>query len=182
MQDVVPSPTDKLAWHEERLELPLPPAEVYARLDGAALESLLPGTRRLPGVVATEPLNDIAFPAPGARRRVRLADGNSAVEQVLENRPNAYFAYQVWAYTSPEARPVHYAKGEFWYLPAAAGCTLRWRYSFHLRGNRFPGLLGPVGRALFTRVFLDRTYAEFMRSCLAAIEGYVLASGAGLSD
>jgi hypothetical protein len=78
------SPTDKLAWHEEQIFIPLPPAEVYARLNSASLESLLPSTDSIPAVVGTEPLNELPFPNPGARRRVLLADGSSTLEEVME--------------------------------------------------------------------------------------------------
>jgi hypothetical protein len=61
MSDVQLLPTDKLAWHEERIRIPLPPADVYARLSNAPLEDLLPGTDTFPAVVATEPVNDIPF-------------------------------------------------------------------------------------------------------------------------
>jgi hypothetical protein len=59
MSDVQLLPTDKLAWHEERIRIPLPLADVYARLSNAPLEDLLPGTDTFPAVVATEPVNDI---------------------------------------------------------------------------------------------------------------------------
>jgi hypothetical protein len=178
MQEVQLLPTDKLAWYEEEAAIPLPPEKVYARLNGASLDSLLPGTDRIPAVVGTKPLNDIPFPRPGARRRVILADDSTTIEQVIENKANAYFSYKVWGYTLRTARPIHYGKGEFWYLPADNGraTTMRWRYSFKLRGNRFPGVLGHLGRFLFTKVFLDRTYATFMKSGMKAIERYVLQS------
>ncbi len=172
-------PTDKLASHEEQVAIPLPPEEVYARLNGASLESVLRGTDRIPAVVSTKPLNDIVFPNRGARRRVMLADNSTAVEEVIENTPNEYFSYKVWGYTLAAARPIKYGKGEFWYLPAGKGqTTLRWRYSFKLRGSRFPGVLGPFGRFLFTKVFLDRTYAPFMKSSLETIRRYALQSDA----
>ena len=154
------------------------PEEVYARLNGAPLEGLIPGTDRIPAVVGTAALNDIPFPHPGARRRVMLADGNTATEEVIENTPGGYFSYKVWGYTLSTARPIRYGKGEFWYLPADHGqaTTLRWRYSFKLRSDRFPGMLGPFGRFLFTKVFLDRAYATFMKSAMNAIERYALQS------
>lgn len=173
------SPADRLASHEEQLVIPLPPEEVYARLNGAPLEGVLRGTDRIPAVIGTTPLNDIAFPNKGARRRVTLADGSTAVEEVIENKSDEYFSYKVWGYTLAAARPIEYGKGEFWYLPADSGqTTLRWRYSFKLRGNRFPGMLGPFGRLLFTKAFLNRTYAPFMRSSLEAIKRYALQSKA----
>ena len=176
MQEVQLLPADRLAWHEEQASIPLPPEEVYARLNSAPLESMVPGTSRIPAVVGTTPLNDIPFPNPGARRRVSLADGNTALEEVIENTPGAYFSYKVWGYTLTAARPIQYGKGEFWYLPAGNGrsTTLRWRYSFKLRSNRFPGVLGPGGRFLFTKLFLDRTYALFMKSAMSTMEQYVL--------
>ncbi len=172
-------PTDKLASHEEQIVIPLSPQETYARLNGASLEKVLPGTDRIPAVVGTEPLNSITFPNQGARRRVMLADNSTAIEEVIQNTPNEYFSYEVWGYTLTTARPIEYGKGEFWYLMANNGQTiLRWRYSFKLRSNRFPGMLGPLGRFLFTKVFLDRTYARFMKSSLKAIEQYALQSEA----
>jgi len=176
VEEVQLLPADKLAWHEEQTAIPLPPEEVYARLNGAPLEGLVPGTGRIPAVVGTAALNDIPFPHPGARRRVMLADGNTATEEVIENTPDAYFSYKVWAYTLSTARPIRYGKGEFWYLPADHGqaTTLRWRYSFKLRSDRFPGMLGPFGRFLFTKAFLDRAYATFMKSAMNAIERYAL--------
>ncbi|HEY6313952.1 MAG TPA: SRPBCC family protein [Streptosporangiaceae bacterium] len=178
MEEVQLRPADKLAWHEEQTAIPLPPEEVYARLNGAPLEGLIPGTGRIPAVVGTAALNDIPFPHPGARRRVMLADGNTATEEVIQNTPGGYFSYKVWGYTLSTARPIRYGKGEFWYLPAdeSRATTLRWRYSFKLRGDRFPGMLGPFGRFVFTKVFLDRAYATFMKSAMNAIERYALQS------
>ena len=172
-------PTDKLASHEERIIIPLRPEEAYARLNGASLEKVIPGTDSIPAVVSTEPLNDMAFPNQGARRRVILADNSTAIEEVIENTPNKYFSYKVWGYTLTTARPIEYGKGEFWYILANNDQTiLRWRYSFKLHSNRFPGVLGPLGRFLFTKLFLDRTYARFMKSSLKAIEKYALQSPA----
>lgn len=81
MQEVQLLPADKLAWHEEQTAIPLPPGEVYARLNGAPLEGLIPGTGRIPAVTGTAALNDIPFPQPGARRRVMLADGSTATRK-----------------------------------------------------------------------------------------------------
>jgi hypothetical protein len=98
------------------------------------------------------------------------------VDDVQLHTPGSYFSYKVWGYTLSAARPIQYGKGEFWYLSADHGqaTTLRWRYSFKLRRDRFPGLLGPFGRFLFTKVFLDRSYAAFMKSAMNAIERYAL--------
>ncbi len=43
---------------------------------------------------------------------------------------------------------------------------VHWVYSFRLRGNAFPGYLGPFGRWLFRKFWLDTRYAELMRGAL----------------
>jgi hypothetical protein len=58
VEEVQLLPADKLAWHEEQTAIPLSPEEAYARLNGAPLEGLLPGTSRIPAVVGTTALND----------------------------------------------------------------------------------------------------------------------------
>ena len=45
---------------------------------------------------------------------------------------------------------------------------MTWTYAFRLRGDRFPGLLGPLGRWLLKVAFLDRAYAVLMRETLKA--------------
>ena len=35
-------------------------------------------------------------------------------------------------------------------------------------------MLGPLGRFLFTKVFLDRAYAAFMKSAMTAMERYAI--------
>ena len=51
---------------------------------------------------------------------------------------------------------------------------ISWPKIFKLRGDRFPGMLGPLGRFLFTKAFLDRSYAAFMKSAMKAMERYAL--------
>ena len=111
MEEVQLLPADKLAWREEQTAIPLPPEEVYARLNGAPLEGLIPGTGRIPAVVGTAALNDIPFPHPGARRRVMLADGNTAAEEVIQNTPGSYFSYKVWGYTPQDGSPYPVREG-----------------------------------------------------------------------
>jgi hypothetical protein len=134
---------------------------------GMRLERVLKGTGELPAVVATKPLNAETFGAAGTRRLVCLSDGGIALEEVVEEQPS-YFSYIVWGYTTPKAMGIAYGFGEFWYEPQGEATQVRWRYSFKLKGDTFPGYLGPVGRWLFQRIFLDTTYERFMRSALEA--------------
>jgi hypothetical protein len=137
----------------------------------AKLEDSLPATGRLPGVVGATQLTPGEWGGAGARRLVRLSDGGSATEQVLEDVPGERFRYQVWDYTTAAARPIHYAIGEFRYRALEGGrMELIWTYAFRLRPNRFPGFLGPVGRWLLKVAFLDRAYAVLMRETLKAMK------------
>jgi hypothetical protein len=61
--------------------------------------------------------------------------------------------------------------GEFRHVALDAGRTeVVWTYAFRLRGDRFPGMLGPLGRRLMKTVFLDRAYATLMRETLKAMK------------
>lgn len=136
-----------------------------------ALESILTGAGGLPGAVRTTPLNQGPWGVPGARRVVHLSDGSSCTEQILEATPPHGFRYQVWDYSTAAARPIAYAIGEFRHLALDATRTeIVWTYAFRLRGDRFPGALGPLGRWLLKIVFLDRAYAALMRGTLKAMK------------
>ncbi|MHB8816682.1 MAG: SRPBCC family protein [Steroidobacteraceae bacterium] len=79
-----------------------------------------------------------------------------------------HFRYEVWHYTTPKARPVAYAVGDFLETDLGDGRTrIRWTYSFRLRPDRFPGDLGALGRLIFRKFYLDTRYARFMRAALA---------------
>jgi hypothetical protein len=135
------------------------------------LEDNLPATGALPGVVGTTQLTPGAWGVVGARRIVHLSDGASATEQILEMIPGECFRYQVWNYTTAAARPIAYAIGEFRYVALDARRTeIVWTYAFRLRGDRFPGFLGPLGRWLLKVAFLDRAYAVLMRETLKAMK------------
>ena len=109
---------------------------------------------------------------PGARRLVCLSDGSTLTEQLLANEifsDRAVFRYIVWNYSTAAARPIRYAVGEFIRTSASDGGTdVRWTYAFKMNRNRFPGLLGFIGDALFRSSFLDTRYAKMMRETLAA--------------
>jgi hypothetical protein len=135
------------------------------------LESILPATGALPGVVGTTPLTPGEWGVPGARRTVHLSDGSSCTEQILAADPPEGFRYQVWGYTTAAARPIAYAIGEFRHVARGASRTeVVWTYAFRLRGDRFPGILGPLGRWLLKVAFLDRAYAVLMRETLKGMK------------
>jgi hypothetical protein len=151
------------------------PAESYVAdfIAGAAqLQNYLRGTDRLPGVDHVEPLSGGDFPAVGSRRLVCLRGGGSAIEEVLLQEPRL-LRYLVHDYTVAAARPIAYAVGEFRFDSLSTTSTrVTWRYSFKLRGNTFPGTLGPLGRSLFRRSFVDRDYARFMDAAVLEMQAW----------
>ena len=165
------APDAPMIARTDRIVIDRPAQALSDWLATAKLEEQLPATGALPGVVGTTQLTPGAWGGPGARRIVHLSDGGSATEQVLEFVAGERFRYQVWDYATAAARPIAYAIGEFRYVVLDAGRTeVVWTYAFHLRADRFPGLLGPLGRWLLKVAFLDRAYAVLMRETLKAMK------------
>lgn len=164
LEGVRPNARDPLVIREVTYEVARP-VDVYVAdfiLGGTNLENFLHGTESVPGVDHNEVLSGGDFPTVGSRRLVCLKGGGSAVEEVLLHEPRR-LRYLVTDYTLPAARPIAYAIGEFVFDSLSAARTrVTWRYSFKLRTNTFPGRLGPLGRYLFRRSFVDRDYARFM--------------------
>lgn len=127
------------------------------------------GTATLPGVSGTHILRG-TWPQPGARRLTCLTDGGTTEEAVITNVRDGnthHFRYEVWNYTTPQARPIVYGVGDFLETDLGNGRTLiHWTYGFRLRLDEFPGYLGPLGPMLFQIFFLDTRYAELMRGAL----------------
>jgi hypothetical protein len=177
--DVPPSFVDKpppvvetanLVEHVEEIIINRPLDVVIAEGNRTSLERTMHRTSSLPGVAGTHMLTG-TWTQPGARRVTCLTDGGSTEEQVLVNVREGnthHFRYEVWNYSTPKARPVSYAVGDFLETDLGDGRTrIHWTYSFQLRSNQFPGYLGAIGRALFRRFYLDTSYAELMRGALA---------------
>ena len=156
----------------ERVVIDRPPPTVSDYVVLGALEDMVLPTRRLPGVAGVTPLTPGPWGTVGGRRIVRLTDGAETTEQVLVHTPAELFRYQVWNYTTSAARPIAYALGEFRFsaLDGGARTELTWTYAFRLRGDRFPGTFGGLGRVLMRMAFIDSAYAELMRTALGAIK------------
>jgi hypothetical protein len=119
-------------WISHRAEIVIDtPLSFYdAWRQEVPLSDVLPGAPGIPAVAGTEPLSG-DWDQVGARRRVLLADGHQAVEQVLANEGPALFRYQVWGFTSPAGRFADYAVGEFRLAEAGPGRTrVTWTYAF----------------------------------------------------
>lgn len=166
----------KLASAEASIRIDAPIEKTYQWVVFEPLERQLPGTRRLPGVVSTQALNGVELGKAGHARLVRLADGNTALEEHThvdgagKGGARKYFAYEVRNYTLRAARSVESARGEWWFEPEAGATLVKWRYSFALDGGSLLGKLGPVGRGLFDLFFLRGAYREFMAAALGKLK------------
>lgn len=166
------APLDQLVSHVEEVTVDRPLAAVLAVVDRPLSESIKKSDS-LPGVSGSYVLSGGEFGAPGSRRLDCLTDGSTLVEQVLEDEQHSdrhLFRYVVWNYTSPKARPIEYGVGEFIYSAVGDRTHIHWTYWFQLNRHRFPGIFGRFGTYLFHVIFLDREYADLMRSVLAGIK------------
>jgi hypothetical protein len=164
------APVKDLVSHTEEVIDPRSLQHVLDDTQNRSLKDAIKKGGSLPTVAGTYPLTEIEFGQPGARRLVCLTDGSTTEEQVLENERTetmARFRYVVWNYTTDKARPIRYGVGEFVRTQLEDGRTkVVWTYSFALNRSRFPGFLGGLGDYLFRVGFLERDYAEMMRSTL----------------
>ncbi len=124
--------------------------------DRTPLENVLPGTKRIPAVVRTEPiLGD--FPSPGSIRRVVLADGNHALE-IVHKKNDDIFEYQVWGFSS--APFIKYARCAFHYSIDDGGCMIEWSYQFRPTSLVYYPLVFVFAKAIF---------ANFMKQSIETI-------------
>ncbi len=168
---VRPGPADALVSRKVEFDVLAPRAQFVKAFLAAPLARFIPGTKTVPGVDRTEPLTASPYPAVGSVRLVVLKDHSTAHEEVLECNESTLL-YLVTEYTSDLAAPVEYGLGEFRFAEAGDRTHVTWNYSFKLRGNRFPGWLGGLGRSLFRSRFVDKDYAEFMAGVALAIQKF----------
>jgi hypothetical protein len=150
---------DGLVAHRESILIDLPLERYLAWSGSVPLESILPSSGIIPRVIGTEPVIG-EWGQVGARRRVVLADGHYAAEEILANDGRTTFRYQVWGYTNPARLMIAYAIGEFVYREEDGKTRVTWTYAFQ-------PTIGIV-RPLLTR-FVDRTWADYMRVVLTTM-------------
>ena len=125
-----------------------------------SLESILHGTKRIPGVDHTVMIHGV-WDEAGARRWVFLKDGNTTTEEVLVNQRPALFRYEVWGFTNWARFLTDYAVGEFQFREVPGGTEVQWSYSFHKRS----WLMTPV-----VSWVVQNDFAAFMRSAVQTMK------------
>lgn len=149
------------ASHTEVRTVSLPVDRYVSWADAAPLEDLLTGSKLVPAVTRTTMLRG-TWNTVGARRRVALADGHFAAEQVLvhEDLPGGghLFRYEVFGYTNYAKLGIDHAVGEFRTTPASSSSALiEWTYHYRPRSP----LLRPI-----VRRFVEGVWAPYMASVL----------------
>ncbi len=144
------------------IDVPVPLAALsrwFAQAGMADLATFTSGTAGVPGVVRTETLSG-SWGRPGDRRRIVFADGNSAIEEILEIGPQG-FRYEVWNLTNDTGRFITYALGEFAMSETASGTRIVWTTAFQ------PKAQPPDG--WFIRSYVQNDFTAFMQAGLAAM-------------
>lgn len=141
-----------------RAATPLPPAEAFAPATMIDLTVIFRGLGPLPAVIA---IRDQSGPWDhvGAHRNPVLSDGTTAHEEITDNRPPSYFAYEVSGFTNILGRFVTGARGEWTFIPASDGGTvITWTYTFRPLERRTAAV----------RLLIAPLWAIYMRRALAA--------------
>lgn len=178
----------KYVSNETEILIRKPINEVYRWVVYEPLENQLNGTKKIPGVSSTKTINEKKLGEIGHRRLVRLADGNTAmeehtfVEKFTDEIAEKYFAYKVWDYTLKVAQNIEYGKGEWWFTPLKDDTHVKWRYSFKLNDKKILGKMGFLGRALFRNFFIKTRYNDFMVETLKKLKNDLEKNLASITD
>ena len=155
------APLEELLGHTEQSVIARGFSDLM-KIPSRPLEETIRPMKDMPGVSGTFRLSKGPYGSVGARRLVCLTDGSIAVEEVLHTEARSdsrRFRYVVWNYTREKMRDVDYAVGEFVHTQIAPDKTqVNWTYRFALKEGRDPDL--------FRKSFLERDFAEWMRTLL----------------
>jgi hypothetical protein len=149
--------TDGAVTHTISQSFDMTPERLAAWMRENELVNFLKASGSIPAIESTTPLSGDWF-AAGAKRRVNLAGGHTAVERILEFGPRG-FRYQVWGFTTPVRYLLDQAVGEIRYEADGLNRSrLVWTYTL-------------VPRTFFTRPLVERfmrdEFAPFMNRGLA---------------
>ena len=156
----------KLVTNEAEIIINKPVAEVYRLFLAFPLEDQFPGTKKIPGVSSTRPINDKTNEEPGFARIVCLNDGTRATEEIIRNTAEKNYYYKVWDFTNKAAKSIKYATGEFTFTEQGDETHLHWQYSFKLDESTILGKLGPVGRWALKTFYVSTGFDELMNAGL----------------
>ncbi len=115
------------------------------------------------------PLTDGDWNYPGAKQRLRFADGAQIEETLLTFQPNRQIAYEGRGFSQPIIGWTDRAQGRFEFKAVDEGTQLTWRYRFYLKDSAFK----PAQAFIFQTVFLGLIYRRFMKKTLINIRQIV---------
>ncbi|MEX3016463.1 SRPBCC family protein [Gymnodinialimonas hymeniacidonis] len=150
---------DRYLSNVERAVFNGPVEDVIAHLnsDEGSVLAFVQQTDRIAGIGDEIPIEG-TFPDVGALRILELTDGSRVTERVVENT-EARFAYQIWGFTAPAARPIDHIHGYFSYEARDEETTeVVWTYAVAPR---------VFWARPFIQGFLDNDFGPFMHSGLS---------------
>lgn len=160
----------RVVTHETEILVNKPIDYVYQRFLAIPLEDQFPGTKKIPGVVSTLPMNSKSNDEAGFLRVVCLKDGNIAWEEILHVEKEKYYYYKVWDFSINQAKQLKYATGEFTFIPKGDTTLIHWRYSFKLDEDRMLGKMGGMGRWMLKHLYVKRGFDTLMDTGLSKMK------------
>ncbi|MHA3702566.1 SRPBCC family protein [Jatrophihabitans sp. YIM 134969] len=131
--------------------LPMPLPQLFAHRFGP-----------LPPIRSTD--QDGVWGTVGQTRTIRLADGGTMLERLLDVARPHRFAYRVDTFTGALKPLVEYVDGSWTIEPAGTGSRVTWAWTLHPRGR-----VGAVAVPLIARF-----WPGYARAALGELETYLL--------
>jgi hypothetical protein len=113
----------------------LPPAEALARMAAFPLPAMFTKGLIFPAVLGVEG-QEGSWDRVGRSRTIRLGDGGSVTETIIEWTPGSSFAYELTGFTDVFRLLVVGVRGEWSVAPDGDGSLIRWTWEFAPRPGR----------------------------------------------
>lgn len=149
--------------NQERAVVAVDRARLLRWIINVPLEDIFDEYSMLPRIVRTEPITS-HWGKVTSRRRVVLADGHQAAEEILHISEGRAFSYMVFGFTNAAGYLAEYAIGQFELHDHPRGTEIVWTYSYYPRN-----LLTRVPLYIFVR----KTWNGYMETSLANLTGIV---------
>lgn len=133
---------------------PLPPAELLPLVADYPLPAMFTGWAIFPPVTRVDDQTG-GWDRVGASRTIRLGDGGSVIETVVEFAEGHSFAYELTRFTDAFDLIVHGVRGEWSFAPDGTGSVVRWTWEFAARPGRrwlMAAVVGPLWRVYMQRM------------------------------
>lgn len=133
---------------------PLPPERLMPLVADHPLPAMFTGWGPFPAVTRVDG-QEGSWDRVGKSRTIRLADGGSVTETIVEVDGERGFAYELTRFTDVFDRLVHGVRGDWCFGPDGTGSIVRWTWEFAPRPGRrllMHLVVGPLWRVYMQRM------------------------------